>query len=201
MADKSSYIFKGILLLVCGILFGFFPGVLSWVFYIIGGIIIIGSALTSLSGLTSGDGGALMPAGIVGGLIGMLVIYIPKFINAKMSVIAGLILAIIAVTQIVKALKMDAANKLRFFQLIFGILLLVGSIFLMFRHSDDNTIIRFGVGAVMLTFAAFNFYVAYVIDQRYNGKSSSYKDPETPDIIDVDSFTEKPDATIETKNE
>lgn len=201
MADKSSYIFKGVLLLVCGILFGFFPGVLSWVFYIIGGIIIIGSALTSLSGLTSGDGGSLMPAGIVGGLIGLLVIYIPKFITAKMSVISGIILAIIAITQIVKSLKMDDENKLRIFQLIFGILLLVGSIFLMFRNSDDNTIIRISIGVIMLLFSAFNFYIAYVIDQRYNGKTSSFKASENPDIIDVDSFTEKPETSIETQKE
>ena len=71
--DNSGYIFKGILLTVCGVLFAFFPGVLSWIFYIIGGIIIIGSVVTVLGGLGSGDVSSLLPAGGVGVLIGILV--------------------------------------------------------------------------------------------------------------------------------
>ena len=55
--DNSGYIFKGILLLVSGVLFAFFPGVVSWIFYIIGGIIIIGSIFTFIGGLGSGDAG------------------------------------------------------------------------------------------------------------------------------------------------
>ena len=179
--DNSNYIFKGILLTVCGILFAFFPGVLSWVFYIIGGIIIVGSALTVLGGLGSGDGAGIMPAGIVGVLIGLFIAYIPKFITKQMSLIAGIIIAIVAITQIVKALNKDFTKGLKLLQLIFGIVLLICSIFLIFNPYKGGNIIRIIIGIVMLLFAAFNYYVAYVINQR-NSSSS-------PDVIDVTGYT------------
>ena len=183
--DNSGYIIKGILLLICGILFAFFPGVLSWIFYIIGGIIIIGSVLTGLKSF-GGEGGSLLPVGIVGALIGLFVMYIPRFIVSKMSLIAGLILAVISITQIVKALSKELTKGLKISQLIFGIVLLVSSVFLIFNPFRGGKIIRFIVGMVMLAFAAFNFYVAYVISER-NGQVITNNDiidtnaPEVPD--------------------
>lgn len=165
--DNTGYIIKAILLLVCGVLFAFFPGVISWVFYIIGGAIIIGSVFSALSSL--GDGGSLLPAGIVGVLIGLLVIYIPKFIASQMSVIAGIILGILAVTQIVKALSKELTKGLKILQLIFGIALLISSVFLIFNPFKGGKIIRIIIGVVIMGFAAFNFYVAYVISER-NGE-------------------------------
>lgn len=186
--DNTGYIIKGILLLICGILFAFFPGVISWVFYIIGGIIIIGSVLTGLSSLGGGDGGSLLPAGVVGVLIGLLIIYIPRFITSKMSVIAGIILGVIAVTQIVKALSKELTKGLKIFQLIFGIALLVSSVFLIFNPFHGGKIIRLIVGLVMMGFAAFNFYVAYVISER-NGEvisSNNVVDANAYEVHDTD---------------
>lgn len=186
--DNTGYTIKAILLLVCGILFAFFPGVLSWVFYIIGGIIIIGSVATAFSSFGGGDGGSLLPAGTIGVLIGLFVIYIPKFIASKMSVIAGIILGIIAVMQIFKALSKELTKGLKIFQLIFGIALLVSSVFLIFNPFHGGKIIRFLIGIVMLTFAAFNFYVAYIISQR-NGEiidSGSVVDTNAYDVPDND---------------
>ena len=180
--DNTGYIIKAILLLVCGILFAFFPGVISWVFYIIGGIIIIGSLLTGLSSLGGGDGGSLLPAGAVGVLIGLLIIYIPKFIASKMSVIAGIILGIIAVSQIVKALSKELTKGLKIFQLIFGIALLISSVFLIFNPFRGGKIIRLIIGLVMIGFAAFNFYVAYVISER-NGEVI-----ESNNIVDANGY-------------
>ncbi len=165
--DNTGYIIKGILLLICGILFAFFPGVISWVFYIIGGAIIIGSVFTAISSFS--DGGSLLPAGIVGILIGLLVIYIPKFIASQMSVITGIILGILAITQIVKALSKELTKGLKLLQLFFGITLLVSSIFLIFNPFKGGHIIRIIIGLAIIGFAAFNFYVAYVISER-NGE-------------------------------
>ena len=186
--DNSGYIIKGILLLICGILFAFFPGVLSWIFYIIGGIIIIGSVLTGLKSF-GGEGGSLLPVGIVGALIGLFVMYIPRFIVSKMSLIAGLILAVISITQIVKALSKELTKGLKISQLIFGIVLLVSSVFLIFNPFRGGKIIRFIVGMVMLAFAAFNFYVAYVI----NGQVITNND-----IIDTNAH-EVPDDTTQNR--
>lgn len=183
--DNSGYIFKGILLTVCGVLFAFFPGVLSWIFYIIGGIIIIGSVVTVLGGLGSGDVSSLLPAGAVGVLIGILVMYLPKIITAQMSVIAGIILGIVAITQIVKSLSKDFTKGLKLGQLIFGVVLLVCSMFLMFNPFKGGNIIRIIIGIVMLLFAAFNYYVAYTIKQRNASNPSN--------IIDVTDFTTSDD--------
>jgi len=188
--DNTGYIIKGILLAVCGVLFAFFPGVLSWVFYIIGGIIIAGSILTGLSSFGGGDGGSLMPAGIVGVLVGLFVIYIPRFISRKMSVIAGIILAVIAVTQIIKSLSKELTKKLKIFQLIFGIILLISSVFLMFNPFGGK-IIRFIIGLIMLAFAIFNFYVAYVISER-NGEVITTSN----DVIDTSGFEVNNDNDI-----
>lgn len=182
--DNTCYIIKAILLLVCGILFAFFPGVISWVFYIIGGAIIIGSLFTALSSL--GDGGSLLPAGVVGVLIGLLVIYIPKFIASQMSVITGIILGILAITQIVKSLSKELTKGLKLLQLIFGIALLVSSVFLIFNPFKGGHIIRIIIGLVIIGFAAFNFYVAYVISER-NGEvidSSNIIDSNAYDVHD-----------------
>jgi uncharacterized membrane protein HdeD (DUF308 family) len=178
--DNTGYIIKAILLLVCGVLFAFFPGVISWVFYIIGGAIIIGSVFSALSSL--GDGGSLLPAGIVGVLIGLLVIYIPKFIASQMSVIAGIILGILAVTQIVKALSKELTKGLKILQLIFGIALLISSVFLIFNPFKGGKIIRIIIGVVIMGFAAFNFYVAYVISER-NGEVIG-----SDDIVDTNAY-------------
>ena len=171
--DNSGYIFKGILLLVSGVLFAFFPGVVSWIFYIIGGIIIIGSIFTFIGGLGSGDAGGLLPTSIAGALIGLFVMYLPRIITSQMSVIAGVIIAVIAITQIIKALSKELTKRMKIFQLIFGVLMLVGSIFLIFNTSDGGNIIRIIIGLVMIGFAAFNFYVAYVINERNGGVISS----------------------------
>jgi uncharacterized membrane protein HdeD (DUF308 family) len=179
--DNSNYIFKGIILTVCGILFAFFPGVLSWIFYIIGGIIIVGSIFTVLGGLGGGDGAGLLPGGIVGVLIGFFIMYLPKIIAVQISLIAGIVLAIVAITQIVKALSRDLTNGLKLLQLIFGIILLICSIFLIFNPFKGGNIIRIIIGVVMLMFAAFNYYVAYVINQRNSSNA--------PDVIDTTGYT------------
>ena len=185
--DNSGYLFKAILLTACGILLTFFPGVLAWVFYIIGGIIIIGSLLT---GLTGGEGGALFSVGMVGAGIGLFIMYLPKLISSHIAVIAGMVLVIVGIVQIVKSRKKDLSNGMRNVQLVFGILLLVAGIFFMFNPFHASKIIRILTGVLLLLFAAFNYYVVHVINQRNAGNSSGSSN--SPDIIDA-SGVEKPD--------
>jgi uncharacterized membrane protein HdeD (DUF308 family) len=170
--DNSGYIAKGILLAVCGVLFAFFPNVITWVFYIIGGIIVAGSALTSLGGISQGDG-SLLPAGGIGVAIGLFIMCIPKVISAHISMIVGFILLIISIVQIVKALSKEMKKGIKIFQLIFGIVLLIGSVFLIFDPFKGGNVIRIIVGFIMIGYALFNFYVAYVINERNGGVVSS----------------------------
>lgn len=76
-------------------------------------------------------------------------------------------------------------------QLVFGILLLVAGLFFMFNPFHASKLIRILTGVVLLLFAAFNYYVVYVINQRNAGKISS-SSGSSPDIIDT-SGVEKPD--------
>ena len=99
-----------------------------------------------------------------------------------MSVIAGIILGVLAVTQIVKALSKELTKGLKILQLIFGIALLVSSVFLIFNPFKGGNIIRIIIGLVIMGFAAFNFYVAYVISER-NGEVI-----ESNNIVDTNAY-------------
>ena len=110
--------------------------------------------------------------------------YLPKIISSQISIISGIILAVVAITQIVKALSKDLTKKIKVLQLVFGCLLLVGSIFFIFNPKGEN-IIRIIIGLVMIGFAAFNFYVAYVINERNSGVISS------DNIIDTHGYESK----------
>ncbi|WP_303789967.1 DUF308 domain-containing protein [Ruminococcus flavefaciens] len=166
--DNSGYIAKGIIFAVCGVLFAFFPNVIAWAFYIIGGIVVIGSALTSLGGLTQGDG-SLLPAGGIGIAVGLFIMCLPKIITAHISIIVGIIILVISVVQIARALTKELKKNVKILQLIFGITLLIGSVFLIFNPFKGGNIIRIIIGVIMIAYAAFNFYVAYVINERNGG--------------------------------
>lgn len=178
--DSSGYTIKGVLLTICGVVLTFFPGILTWFFYIVGGIVIIGSLFTVLGSLGGGDGLSLTPAAMVGAGIGLLIMSLPKLVSAHISTIAGIILTIIAIVQIVKAKNKDLTQGLKIFQLVFGILMLIAGLFLMFSPFKPNMAIRIITGVVCLLFAAFNFYIVYVIKQR-NGDGVSA----SGNIIDV----------------
>lgn len=175
--DNTGYIFKGILLVISGVLIAFFPGVISWIFYIIGAVVIIGSVTTMLGGLTSGGGGSLIPAGIVGVLIGAFIMYLPKIVMVQIPLIAGIVLAFIAVSQLIKAAGSKVPEGQKLPHIILGVIVLAGALFLIFNPFKASSIVRVIIGVVMLLLAAFNFYVAYTISQR--NKNSQ------PDIIDV----------------
>ena len=88
--DNFNYIFKGVLLTVCGVLLAFFPGVINWIFYIIGAIVIIGCVMTLLSSLAGGDA-MLLPSSLAGAAIGVGIMFLPKFVSVQIPVFAGLI--------------------------------------------------------------------------------------------------------------
>ena len=63
--SNFNYIMKGITLTLCGLLIAFFPGVISWIFYIIGGIIIAASIISFLASLGD-DTGFMFVSAIIG---------------------------------------------------------------------------------------------------------------------------------------
>ena len=128
---------------------------------------------------------------MVGAGIGLFIMYLPKLISTNIAGIAGLILVIVGIVQIVRSRKKDFTNGMKTVQLVFGILLLVAGLFFMFNPFHASKLIRILTGVVLLLFAAFNYYVVYVINQRNAGNISS-SSGSSPDIIDT-SGVEKPD--------
>ena len=73
--SNFNYIMKGITLTLCGLLIAFFPGVISWIFYIIGGIIIAASIISFLASLGD-DTGFMFVSAIIGVAAGLFIIYL-----------------------------------------------------------------------------------------------------------------------------
>lgn len=180
--DNFGYIMKGILLAVSGVLIAFFPNVITWIFYAVGIIIIAGSVFTLIGGLSGGDAGGLFGAAIVGILIGLGVIALPKFIMLKIPVIAGLIFGVMGISRLVKGLSSKTPQDKKTMNIVFAVFLLILAVFLIANPFKASTIVRVVIGIVMICFALFDFYVAHVISQR--NKASA------PDsVIDVSGYT------------
>ena len=174
---RSNYITKGVVLTICGALIGFFPGVISMLFYIIGGIIIVGSVIMLLTGFGEGMDGGLFGSGIAGVIIGAIVCRLPRIISVGIPIAAGIIFVFSGVSRLLSALKGDKSSTAKKAGLIFGGILTAFGAFLLFSPFKAGTFVRVIIGLLMIALGAFNFYVAHVAKQRI--------DNDVPDVIDV----------------
>lgn len=181
--DNFSYILKGVILAFSGVLVAFFPNVINWLFYIIGGIVVFACVLSALSSVFGGDGGFMLPAGFGGALLGVGIILLPRFITIQIPVIVGLILTVMGAIRLAKGITSKDGNKK--VDIILGLLFIAGGITLLFNPFKAGKALRIMSGLIMIGFAVFNFYVAYVIKQR--------NDAYSPKIVNVDDFTVEDD--------
>ncbi len=179
--DNFSYILKGVILAFSGVLVAFFPGVINWLFYIVGGIVVFACVLSLLSSVFGGEGAFMFPAGILGAALGVGIMFLPRFISIQIPVIAGLVLAIMGVIRLSRGLKSDNSDGKKTLNIVLGCIFIVIGCILLFNPFKASKVMRIITGVVMMLFAAFNFYVAYVIKQR--------NDAYTPKIVDVEDFT------------
>ncbi|MBR2283354.1 MAG: DUF308 domain-containing protein [Ruminococcus sp.] len=178
--DNFNYIFKGVLLTVSGLLLAFFPGVINWIFYIIGGIVLIGCVFTLLSSLAGGDA-MLLPSSLAGAAIGVGIMFLPRFVSVQIPVIAGLVLGVMGFIRLFRSFDRNQPQNKRIADLILGIVFIIVGGFLIFHPFRASKAARIIIGLVMLAFAAFNFYVAYAIKKRNENTE--------PAVIDIDDFT------------
>ncbi len=172
-----NFILKGIFLLSGGLVIALFPGIISKICYIIGAIVVISCILTLI---TSGGGG--FPGLSIGGIIiGILIMFLPKLLSISLPMIVGILFASYGISRIVKGINGGGKNTRT--NIIFGIIVAVVGVFIIFNPFKSVMIARYLIGGAMLLMAAFNFYVAYVISQR--NKNSTDK------IIDIDDFSVK----------
>ena len=177
MIDNSSYIFKGIMLTLCGALITFFPGVIAWIFYIIGAVIIVGSAFTFFGSLGEGEGGSMFFGCLVGAAIGFGVMALPRFVTVQIPLIAGIVFTIVGVMRLIKTYgKKYNGNKA--VCTASGILLLLAGIFFMLNPFKVSKIVRIILGIFMIGSGIFDFVVAHFITERNNNSQ--------PSVIDVD---------------
>ena len=126
--SNSGYITKGIVLLISGILIGFFPSVITWIFYIIGGIVIVSSVFTLIGFSGDGSGGGIGLAGII---IGAIIMLIPKILTVGIAIVGGAIFTIYGISMLVKALRSDKSKNTRIIAIVFSILLTAFGIFML----------------------------------------------------------------------
>ena len=175
--SNVNFILKGIFLLSGGLVIALFPGIISKICYIIGAIVVISCILTLI---TSGGGG--FPGLSIGGIIiGILIMFLPKLLSISLPMIVGILFASYGISRIVKGINGGGKNTRT--NIIFGIIVAVVGVFIIFNPFKSVMIARYLIGGAMLLMAAFNFYVAYVISQR--NKNSTDK------IIDIDDFSVK----------
>ncbi len=179
--DNSGYIAKAVLLIIGGSLFAFFPNIIKYTFLGIGAIIVIGSVLTMLTSMGSGDGGLMGSAGIGGILVGVFVAFLPKIITFGIGLIGGIVLLILGIIRFVKAFSSDKAKDLKTLNIIFGIGMLIVALVLLSHPFSAGSFARFAVGIVLIVYGIYNIYIAYAISER--NKNS------TPDVIDINNFT------------
>ena len=175
-AAQSNFITKGVIFILCGILIGFLPGIVNWIFYIVGGIIVVASVLLLLSGLKSGMDGSLVGGSLAGVIIGVIVMLIPRILHIGIPIAAGIFFLIQGMTKIVSSIKSDSDNAKKP-TLIFGIILLLFGGFLLGSPWRAGTIVRIIIGLVLIAVGAFYVYAASVAKQRDDTGSN--------DVIDV----------------
>ena len=176
--DISGFITKGVIYLICGILIGFLPGVVSWMLYILGGIIIVSSIFMLLGGMSSGTDSTLAGGAVAGIIIGVIIVLIPKVLHIGIPIAAGVFFFISGITRIVKSFK-EESDGVKKQSLIFGISILLFGCFILAFPYRAGTIARIIIGLVLIAHSVFNFYVAHVAKKR-NADIAS-----TNDIIDI----------------
>ena len=162
--SNSSYIAKGITLLITGLVIAFFPGVIGWLFYVIGGIIVISCVLLFLTSLSGGD--FMLSTSIFGILIGIGIMALPRFLSVTIPLVAGVVFGIMGITRLISAASKKKSRDLRIGSGIVGAVLLCVGIFLIANPFKATAIARIMIGVVLFIGAAYNFYVAHVINQR-----------------------------------
>lgn len=175
MVSKSEYNIKGVLLAAGGLIILLLPKILTYSCYVIGGLIILTSVLMLLKAPDQGG------ASFMGIILGAIIILLPRVLAAVISFIAAGVLTIMAIIRLTKALSSTASHDQRLTNGIFSALLFVLAVIVFIKPFGAGWFTRVVIGVVMLLLAAYNFYIAHVIKQRYGDGGSS-----SSDILDLD---------------
>ena len=173
---------KSLIFIISGIVIAFAPQVITWLFYVIGGILIVGSVLGFLGSAASGQGDGTMLAGaFTGALIGAGVMAIPRFTSALVPIIAGLTLGAIGIGLGVKALNKQKKKGVRITGAVLSLMFISAAVVMLFNIAEAAEKMRMAVGIVMILSGVISIVL----------KITEKNEPAVQDsnVIDVDSFT------------
>ncbi|MBP3249306.1 MAG: DUF308 domain-containing protein [Ruminococcus sp.] len=173
---------KGVLLIVAGLLIAFFPGLISGIFYTIGGIILAFSIVSLIAGIGAFGGKIFGGGSIAGIIIGIVIISLPSLVHIGIPLIAGVVFASTGLERLFTAIQAKKLGKNWIISLVAAIVLLLIGGTLMFHPVKTGTAARILLGAALVGVGVFNSFV--------DSKNSS----DTGGIIDVDSYTVKDDT-------
>lgn len=184
MASKSEYITKGILLCLGGIIIAFFPNIISWILYVIGGIIILGSIGTLIS--TAGEGSPMLGGSLTGIIIGGVIVYLPNIISVHIPLIAGIVVAVSGVIRLISTLSKNDDGRNNKISIIWAVAMILIGLFFVFNPLKVSSAVRLLIGIFLIGSGIFDFVMAYIVDNRIKNESNN---PTQPEIIDINSFT------------
>lgn len=175
MIDKTGYVIKAVLLLAAGIILIFFPGVITYGCYIIGGLVILTGLFMFFQ--EPGDG-----TPILGFIVGAIICALPFIISTILAIATVIVLGILGIIKLTKALSSNTPSDKKIFNGISAAILFILAFSVLLNPFNVSNFARIVLGGLFIAMSAYNFYIVHVIKQRGLNSGSS-------NIIDIDSFT------------
>lgn len=175
--SSNKFIAKGLPLTIIGLILVFFPKIITYTLYGVCIIIALACVFEIIQGLASGDLRVVIPCVIGTAILIGVIIFLPKIIAFGLGFIGGLIIAVLGISEIVKAIKSDKG----LIRGIIGTIMLVAGGLCVINPFNAGSFARIIIGVVMILIGVFNLYVARVAASRNSGSASG--------IIDVSGYT------------
>lgn len=180
MIDNKSYIFKGAALVVCGLLIGFVPNIITNLFYIVGMVILFFNILRFITAMKNSTLDRELANCIFGALAGFAVMALPRFVKVQVPLIVGVIFVIVGISRLLRTLRSDyGGNKLM--SIIGAIVLALVGCFFMINPLKISTAVRVIFGLAVAGLGVFNLVMALRVKQ--------HNDNVEPGVVDVDSYS------------
>lgn len=177
---RANELFKGLLLIIAGLVIAILPGFISSVFYTIGIIIILFNAILLIIGYMNNPQNITASKHIFGIITGAVIFFFPKLLSFGLPVIIGISICIFGFEKLIKAVEMKKISDNKWIiHLIISTLSIIIGLYFVFNPFKISTKFRILIGIIIIILGC-----AKVI---YNYKFSNSQDDSG--IVDIDKFT------------
>ena len=179
MTDCKSNIVKGAGLIICGLLIGFVPNIVSVIFYFFGLLIIVLCAVRLIKAIANGTFDVMFAGCIFGALTGVIVMSLPHFVKVQVPLIIGIILTVTGASKLIRTLSADVQKKTA--GIISAAFLVISGLFFMINPLKISGAFRIAIGLAVALIGVFHLYGAYRLKKQ--------NDNIQPDVVNIDSFS------------